>query len=254
MNAAPDHVVVDDAQIGRALRELRRRKHLRQIDVAEKAHVSQGTISLIERGHLGRLSVATIRLVFGAVDAGFQANVSWRGGALDRLLDERHAALVAATIEILRRLGWTIAVEVTYSIYGERGSIDILAVHPGLRIALVVEVKSELTSIEAMGRKLDEKERLVRTQLCMERFGWKPVVTGRIVVLPHSDAARRNVERNGSLLHALLPARGNDVRSWLRAPSGPLAGILFVADTNGCRAKGRPPGPKRVRRPIGGGT
>jgi transcriptional regulator with XRE-family HTH domain len=245
---------VDDARIGRALHELRRRKHLRQIDVAEKAHVSQGTISLIERGHLGRLSVATIRLVFGAVDAGFQGNVSWRGGALDRLLDERHAGLVGVTIEILRRLGWTMAVEVTYSVYGERGSIDILAVHPGLRIALVVEVKSELTSIEAMGRKLDEKERLVRTQLCMERFGWKPVAIGRIVVLPDTNTARRNVERNGALLHALLPARGNAVRSWLRTPSGPLTGFLFVADTNGRRATVRPPGPKRVRRPFGAGT
>jgi transcriptional regulator with XRE-family HTH domain len=251
LSAARDHAPVEDARIGRALRELRRRKHLRQVDVAEIARVSQGTISLIERGHLGRLSVASVRLVFRAVEAGFEGNVIWRGGALDRLLDERHAALVGATIDILRRLGWTVAVEVTYSIYGERGSIDILAGHPDRRVALVVEVKSELTSMEAMGRKLDEKERLVRTRLCEERCGWKPVATGRIVVLPDSDTARRKVVRNRSFLQVLLPVRGNEVRAWLRVPVGDLAGLLFVADTNGRRPSGRPPGLNRVRRLVG---
>jgi len=34
--------------------------------------------------------------VFAAVDAGFDGTVRWRGGELDRLLDERHAALVGA--------------------------------------------------------------------------------------------------------------------------------------------------------------
>jgi transcriptional regulator with XRE-family HTH domain len=252
LSAARDHALVNDARIGRALRELPRRKHLRQVDVAARAHVSQGTISLIERGHLGRLSLATIGLVFGAVDAGFEGVVIWRGGGLDRLLDARHAALVAATIDILRRFGWTVAVEVTYSVYGERGSIDIMAIHTGVRIGLVVEVKSELTSIEEMGRKLDEKEQLVRSRLCLERFGCTPDAIGRIVVLPDSGAARRRVEANRSLLQALLPARGNDVRSWLRAPAGSLAGTLFVADTNGRRGKHRAPGPNRVRRPESG--
>jgi hypothetical protein len=37
---------------------------------------------------------------------------------------------------------------VTFSIYGERGSIDLLAWHSETRTLLVVELKSELTSIE----------------------------------------------------------------------------------------------------------
>jgi transcriptional regulator with XRE-family HTH domain len=239
---------MDDARIGRALRELRRRKGLRQCDVAARARVSQGTISLIERGHVGRLSIRTMREVFSAVDAGFDSTVIWRGGALERLLDARHASLAAVAIGLLRRLGWLIAVEVSYSVYGERGSIDILAVHAATRIALVVEIKTELTSAEALGRKLDEKVRLVARHLCEERFGWKPVSVGRLVILPATNAARRKVEGNESILRALFPARGRDARAWLRAPHGPLAGLVFLADTNSGSHTRKVPGPSRVRR------
>ena len=43
---------------------------------------------------------------------------------------------------------WILAPEVSYSIFGERGVIDILAWHPTRRALLVIELKSELTSIE----------------------------------------------------------------------------------------------------------
>jgi hypothetical protein len=60
----------------------------------------------------------------------------------------------------LRAGGWTTAVEVTFNHYGDRGSIDVLAVHPVARIALVVEVKTEITSAEETLRRLDVKVRL----------------------------------------------------------------------------------------------
>ena len=42
--------------------------------------------------------------------------VSWRGGALDRLLDERHAALVGVTSrDDLRATGWQVELEVTFN-------------------------------------------------------------------------------------------------------------------------------------------
>ena len=183
------------------------------------------------------------------MEAGFESNVIWRGGGLDRLLDERHVGLVSATLTMLRRLGWEVAVEVTYSVYGERGSIDILAFNAALRIALVIEVKTELTSVEQLGRKLHEKVRLVRTRLCLERFGWKPVALGRLVILPATDTARRNVAQNDAVLETLFPARGRDVRSWLRKPVGDIAGLLFVASTNGRSVTARLPEPTRVRKP-----
>jgi transcriptional regulator with XRE-family HTH domain len=184
---------MDDARIGRALRALRRRRGLRQIDVAKRAGVSQATVSTAENGHIRTLSLGTVRRLFEAVDAGFEGLVLWRGGAIDRLLDERHAVLVGASVARLSRLGWRVIVEASYSIYGERGSIDVLAGHDATRSVFVAEVKSELVSVEEVGRKTDEKLRLARRNLGRERFGWTPVAAARVLVLPDSDTARRSV-------------------------------------------------------------
>src|SRR6266545_1687360 len=174
---------VDDAKLGRALRQLRRRRGLRQADVAGVASLAQQTIWLIECGHAAAFSIDTVRRAFGAVGASYEGLVVWRGGGLDRLLDERHSALVGKTVARLSALGWQVVVEASYSIYGERGSIDILAGHARTRVVLVVEVKSELMSMEELGRKLDVKTRLARRQLCRERFGWAPIGVGRLLVL-----------------------------------------------------------------------
>jgi transcriptional regulator with XRE-family HTH domain len=240
---------VDDARIGRALRQLRRRRGLRQVDVAAQAGVSQATVSIAEHGHIRTLSMATVRRLFAAVDAGFEGLVLWRGGAIDRLLDERHAHLVGTSVARLSALGWRVVVEATYSVYGERGSIDVLAGHDLTRSLLVEEVKSELTSVEAVGRKTDEKLRLARRMLCRERFGWTPVAAARVLVLPGTDAARRSVARHAAVLDAAFPARGREVTRWLRRPGGELSGILFVSDINGRDVSGARGGNQRVRRP-----
>ncbi len=240
---------VDDAKLGRALRQLRRRRGLRQADVAGVASLAQQTISLIECGHAAAFTIDTVRRAFGALGASHEGSVVWRGGALDRLLDERHAALAGVTAARLSALGWEVVVEASYSIYGERGSNDILAGHPKTRSVLVVEVKSQLMSIEELGRKLDEKTRLARPQLCRERFGWPPTGAGRLLVLPDLDSARRAVARNAALLDRMFPARGPDVRQWLRRPGGDLSGILFVADTNPVGASAGRRGGQRIRRP-----
>jgi transcriptional regulator with XRE-family HTH domain len=223
---------VDDAKVGRALRQLRRRRGLRQKDVAGLARLAQQTISLIECGHAAAFTIDTIRRAFGALGASYEGLVVRRGAALDRLLDERHAALVGMTGERLPAPGWEVVFEASYSIYGERGSIDILAGHATTRSVLVVEVKSDLMSIEVLGRKLDEKARLARRQLCRDRFGWPPTGVGRLLVLLDLDSARRAVARNAALLDRLFPACGLEVRQWLRRPGGDLNGILYVADTN----------------------
>lgn len=90
-------------------------------------------------------------------------DVRWRAGALDRLLDEDHSAVVGALAELLGKLGWEVQLEVTYSVYGERGSYDILAWHRPTRTLLVIEVKTDVVSVEATLRKLDEKTRLAKS-------------------------------------------------------------------------------------------
>jgi transcriptional regulator with XRE-family HTH domain len=239
---------MDDAKIGRSLWVLRRRRGLRQCDVAAAAGVSQSAISKAERGQIATLPIATLRRFFAAVDAGFEGSVIWRGGGLDRLLDERHAEVVGFTADLLKARGWEVVVEATYAVYGERGSMDILAAHMPSRTILVVEVKTELTSIEQLGRKVDEKVRLARQRLGRDRFGWAPAYVGRLLVLPDLDSRRRAVYRYGALLDLAFPARGAAVRTWLRRPSGDLGGILFVAHIRAGTVSAHQRGAERIRR------
>jgi transcriptional regulator with XRE-family HTH domain len=232
---------MDDARIGRALRVLRTRRRLRQDDLAAAADVSQGCVSLIERGHVSSLSIRTVRAVFAAVDAGFEGHVAWRGGDLDRVLDEDHARLVSSFAETLQALSWATYPEVTFSEYGERGSIDILALAQARKSALVVEVKTQITSVEATLRRLDMKMRLA-PRVVFEREGWRPSVIGSLLVVRDGTTSRRRVDRHAGALMAALPDRGPAVRAWLRNPTGPLRGLIFLPLTNGGSA-GRRPGP-----------
>jgi len=115
---------------------------MRQSDVAEAAGVSHTLISLIERGHLATLSTKAVRRVFEAVEARLEGTVTWRGGAVDRIIDERHAQLVGQVANELGRLGWDVHVEVTFNEYGDRGSIDTLGLNRAAVAALIVEIKN----------------------------------------------------------------------------------------------------------------
>jgi transcriptional regulator with XRE-family HTH domain len=240
---------VDDHRIGRALRALRLRAGLRQVDVAERAGVSQSLISVIEAGACSSVTIATLRAVFRAVGAGFDGQVLWRAPALERLADARHAALVDASALRLRRLGWDVLPEVSYSEFGERGSIDLLGWRQAERAVVVEEVKSDLTRVEETLRKLDEKVRLATERIALDRIGWRPRVVGRVLVLRDTDRARRQVRAHATVFDTALPARGPVVRAWLRAPGGPLAGILFVADISPDGTNAARPGIQRVRVP-----
>ena len=244
---------MDDLRVGRALRLLRQRRGMTQLQLARAAGISQALVSLIERGHLGSVSVRVLRRVFAVLDARCDVGVSWRGGALDRLLDEAHANLVLHRAATHHDAGWTVAVEATYSVYGERGSIDVFAACAAARAVTVEEVKSDLTSLELLGRKTDEKVRLVRARLCRERFGFDPIAIGRILVLPDTSTARRQVRRLAPALDTMFPSRAFDIRRWLAEPVGDIGGILFVAETNRGSGRRDQRGRMRVRAPLKGG-
>jgi len=107
--------------------------------------------------------------------------------------------------------------------------------------------QADITTLEGTVRKTDEKDRIVRRVLCQERFGFRPRSVGRILVVPATETSRRRVRRSSAILDAAFPARGADVRGWLRTPRGDLSGLLFLPATNrggGTRARG---GAQRVR-------
>ncbi len=217
-----------DVRIGSRFRALRQRLAWRQLDLGRKAGVSRSLVSLLERGHIERLSIASVRRIAQALDAELVVQLRWRGGELDRLLDEGHAALAGAIVNVLRQAGWTVRVEVSYSVYGERGSIDVLAWHPGARSLLVAEVKTELPSVEATIRKHDEKARLA-ARIAADEFGWRAAAVARLLVLPEHSTPRRRVQRHADVMSLAYPARGHELRRWVARPEGPLAGLLFLA-------------------------
>ena len=239
-----------------AFRAVHQHRRLRQKDVAAQAQVSQQHVSDLERGRLGTMAVNELDRLFEALDIRSVLTVTWRGGDLDRLLDEGHAAVCTACAELLRRSGWEVLTEVTFSIYGERGSIDLFAWHAATRTLLVIEIKTEITSAEETFRRLDVKVRLA-PRICRERFGVSRAVVGRMLVVADTSANRARVGRLGTLLDGTYSARGDALREWISRPVGAIGGVLFLNTANGGVTKVHP---KRVRTTTppdtaqGGGT
>lgn len=237
---------MDFVRLGRIVRQLRRRLGWRQIDLAAAARVSQTLVSRIERGHLDFVSLPAIQRVLAALDARLILDVSWRGGMLDRLLDERHAALVERVTALLSASGWDVRVEVSFSHFGERGSFDILAWHAATRSLVAIEVKSELTAIELTLRQFDVKRRLA-TIVARERFGWDPATVSSLLVMPEDSSARRRIGEHGATFAAAFPTPGGSVRRWLREPAGSISAAWLLSPSRAATAKRTPATAHRVR-------
>jgi len=242
---------MDGLRIGRTVRALRHRLGWRQADLAARAGVSQSLVSLIERGRIEAVAVGKLVAVLRALDADLVLLARWRGGDLDRLLDEAHAGLVGATAAMLATAGWSVEVEVTYSIDYERGSIDLLGWSAGSAALLVVEVKSELVSVEETLRRHDAKARLA-ARIAADRFGWQARSIARLLVLPEGTTSRRRVSRHDAVLQRAYPLRGVEARAWLSAPGAAQGSLLFLPspDTNTARGRRGSPTRKRIRRPA----
>src|SRR4051794_11207092 len=210
---------VDDLRIGASCRALRRRLLWRQSDLGDRVGVSQDEISKIERGHLAGVPFHTLVRVFAALDARFDGVVSWRAGALDRLLDERHAAIEGRASGVYQRGGWLTLPEVTFQHYADRGSIDLLSLHPETRSAAINEIKTDILSVEETHRRHDMKVRLA-ARIVEERVGWRPVQVGRILIVPEESKVRRAIERHSLVFRSAYPSGSRAIRAWIRAPDG----------------------------------
>src|SRR3954454_2082625 len=185
----------EDHRIGRLLWVLRRHEGFRQLDVAGRAGVPRVDIMRVEAGAAGMIQLDRVRRIFEAAGGRARLSVSWNGAAADRLLDERHAALVERTIAAFERYRWRADPEVSFSEFGERGSIDVLASHARRRAVAVCEVKSELGSLEETNRVLDAKVRPSQ-RIAIVRVGWRPEIVGRILVLADTTTNRRISRRH----------------------------------------------------------
>jgi transcriptional regulator with XRE-family HTH domain len=82
---------MDDGAVGLVIRRLRHRAGLTQAALASRARVSEGTISRIERGHVGSTTLDTMRRIGSTQEVSLDLRLRWRGGELDRLLDRERS-------------------------------------------------------------------------------------------------------------------------------------------------------------------
>lgn len=219
----------DDERLAQLLPLLRKRIGMTQAQLAAAAGIPRDDIWHMEAGRAAEVRLSRIRRVMEAVDGRARLLLWWHGAAADRLLDERHAALVERAVRVFRARGWLTTAEVSFSEFGERGSIDIFAAHERERAVAICEVKSVIGSLEETNRILDAKERLA-PKIAADRLHWSPRVVGRLLIVPRTSSIRSVIERHHATLAAIYPARSREVRAWLRSPTSPLRGIWFVSN------------------------
>jgi transcriptional regulator with XRE-family HTH domain len=228
---------MDSVGFGLAIRALRRRLRWTQEDLADRARVSQAAVSRAERGDAGAMTIRTLERIAEALGARASVRLFWHGEELDRLLDAAHAGLVEQVVAILRASGWEVVPEATFNIYGERGSVDVLAFHPLFGALLIVEVKSAVPDMQAMLAGIDRKGRL-GPSLAKGR-GWHVRSVSRLLILPDDRTARRRLSDHTATVAEALPLRTAAVRRWLAKPVGSMGGVLFLPSSQRTTARHR---------------
>jgi hypothetical protein len=165
---------------------------------------------------------------------------------MHELVAERLAALT----------GWEFATEVTFSEWGERGVVDILAWHSLTRTLLIIELKTEIPDPAGLVAQVDRYHRLAPA--IGRGRGWNPLSVATWVLVAESDLKRRQVGRHNVMLRNAFPLDGQFLRRWLRAPSDNMpaetggaaarvSGLSFLANAAVGVTNGRLGPTKRVR-------
>lgn len=220
---------MDSRRLGSLVRAVRIRKGLRQLDLACSAGVSRSTVSRLESGNIGRLSLDTVERIASVVDVRPELSGRWRGGDGDRLLNWRHSLLANSFISAVRAHdGWLLEPEVPFSIYGERGVIDQMGWHARSSHLLVVELKTEFVDINEMLGSLNRKLRLA-LRIAADR-GWRPKLVSVWLIVSDTRTNRRHAARHSSLLRSRFPLDGRSLQSLLANPSTATFGMAFWTD------------------------
>lgn len=190
-----------------------------------RAGISRAAVSRLERGLISPMTVRALDAVARALGASLSMQVEWHGERLDRLMDAAHAELQELVAALLTAAGWVVHVEVSFNRYGDRGRIDLLAIHPTLRIAVVVEIKSGIGDVQDTLGRLDVKVRVARP-VARELGLGELVAVVPVLVIGDSRAARTVVATHGSLF-GRFDVRGRAARAWIRQPGGVIPGGLL---------------------------
>lgn len=226
---------MDRFRFGRSVRALRHRRGWRQSDLASRVGVSRTLIGRIERGELTNIPFGRLLATAESLDGRLDLDFRWRGEGLDRLVDERHTAIVDQVVALYRASRWDVSVEATFSIFGERGSIDVFAWHPVARVVAVNEIKGSVGEAGGTVIGVDRKARLAPD--IARRRGWACRGVARFLVVAEGSTSRDRIAKHADTFRTAFPAGGRECLAWIRDPTGPPpSGILFLAPRNARRA------------------
>lgn len=187
--------------------------------------------------------------VAAVLDIRLDVVARWRGGELDRLVNARHSGLHESVATFLAGLpAWQFAPEVSFSVFGERGVIDILVWHAPSRTLLVIELKTDIVDVQELVATFDRKRRLA-VGIARER-GWRPALVGCWVIVTRDRTSQRRIAASpptgtccaprshmmatpcvpGSAHppEPLAPSRCGQTPTW-------VALAAFIAGASGCR-------------------
>jgi transcriptional regulator with XRE-family HTH domain len=251
-----------DQQVGATFRAARIRSGKRQEDVATGARVHRSCVSNVERGHFDDVPLRQLRAIATDLELHLALVASWHGADGMRIINERHSRMHELVAERLAVLSdWEFASEVSFSEWGERGVVDILAWHRLTRTLLIIELKTELPHPAGLVAQVDRYRRL--GPAIGRARGWNPLRVATWVFVAESDLNRRQVARHSVMLRNAFPLDGHFVRRWLRDPSAGsdlgrvdsaltvpsrVDGLSFLAYAAGGDTNGRLGPTKRVSR------
>jgi transcriptional regulator with XRE-family HTH domain len=146
--------------VGRTVASLREVLGWTQQELAQRAHMSQATVSAIENGRVSNLTFSRAERLLAAMGARLVVSVDAPSlGDRQRQREPAHARCSAHVASRLRRAGWQVATEVEVGGDRSRGWIDVLAYHPATGWLLVVEIKTEIRDLGGIERSLGWYER-----------------------------------------------------------------------------------------------
>ncbi len=156
----------------------------------------------------------------------------WRGAEVERLLNRDHSLMHERVASMLARApGWLMQPEVSFSIWGERGVIDILAFHEATGHLLVIELKTSIVDVQAMLGTVDRYRRLA-AQIGRER-GWLVKHVSLWVAVADTGTNRRRLAEHRTVLRSALPSDGRHIEGWLSRPNEEVAVLSFLANPTG---------------------
>jgi len=163
------------------------------------------------------------------------------------MLNAGHAAMHEATAKAFAELNWLVSPETSFSIFGERGVIDILAFHPSSSALLIVELKTQLVDVQGLIGAVDRYRRL-GPRIARDR-GWAARSVSIWVLLRDSSTNHRRLADHATVLRTAFPADGRRMRRWLHEPVGTVAALSFLSEPRRGTGIAASAGVQRVRRP-----